>query len=74
MSAFLSDLSLRGEWTLVTSNFKRVHARFNLGSFIASNIHVALLFANCDILGVKIIRTDPLDPNIKLYCVYYAVL
>ena len=31
-------------------------------------------FSNCDILGVKIIRIDPLEPNIWLYCVYYAVL
>ena len=31
------------------------------------------LFANCDILGVKIIRIDPLEPNIWLYCVYHDV-
>jgi len=30
--------------------------------------------SNCDILGVKIIRIDPLEPNIWLYYVYYAVL
>ena len=29
-------------------------------------------FAICDILGVKIIGIDPLEPNIWLYCVYYA--
>jgi len=49
-------------------------SRFILGSFIASNIHAALLLSNCDILGVKIIRIDPLEPNIWLYYVYYAVL
>ena len=47
---------------------------FILGSFIASNIHAALFFANCDILGVKIIRIDPLEPNIWLCHVCYAVL
>ena len=31
-------------------------------------------FSNCDILGVKIIRIDPLEPNLWLYYVYYAVL
>ena len=31
-------------------------------------------FANCNTLGVKIIRIDPLEPNIWLYYVYYAVL
>ena len=48
--------------------------RFILGSFIASNIHAALFLSNCDILGVKIIRIDPLEPNIWLYYVYYDVL
>ena len=48
--------------------------RFILGSFIASNVHAALFLSNCDILGVKIIRIDPLEPNIWLYYVYYAVL
>jgi hypothetical protein len=47
---------------------------FILGSFIASNVHAALFFANCDILGVKIIRIDPLEPNIWLSYVSYAVL
>ena len=46
---------------------------FILGSFIASNIHAALCFANCDILGVKIIRMDPLESNIWLSYVSYAV-
>ena len=41
---------------------------------IASKIKFALFFANCDILRVKIIRIDSLEPNIWLYCVYYAVL
>ena len=48
--------------------------RFNLGSSIASKIKFALLFANCDILGIKIVRIDPLEPSIWLYCVYYDVL
>ena len=47
---------------------------FILGSFIASNIHAALFLSNCDILGVKIIRIDPLELNLWLYYVYYAVL
>ena len=47
---------------------------FNLGSSIASKIDSALFFANFDILGVKIIRIDPLEPNIWLYYVYYDVL
>ena len=47
---------------------------FILGSFIASNIHAALFFVNCDILGVKTIRIDPLEPNIWLSYVSYAVL
>ena len=47
---------------------------FNLGSSIASKIKFALFFANCDILGVKIIRIDPLEPNIWLTYMYYAVL
>ena len=46
---------------------------FNLGSSIANDIHAALLFDNCDILGVKIIRIDPLEPNIWLSYVSYAV-
>ena len=53
---------------------KVVNAWFNLGSSIASKIKFALSFANCDILGVKIMRIDPLEPNIWLYCVYYDVL
>jgi hypothetical protein len=50
------------------------YSRFILGSFIASNIHAALFLSNCDILGVKIIRIDPLEPNIWLSYVSYAVL
>ena len=44
--------------------------RFNLGSCIASNTHAAPSFDNCDISGVKIIRIDPLEPDIWLYYVY----
>ena len=47
---------------------------FNLGSSIASEIKSAPFFANCDILLVKIIGIDPLEPNIWLYYVYYDVL
>ena len=51
-----------------------VNRGFNLGPPIASEIKSALLFANCDTLGVKIIRIDPLEPNIWLHYVYCAVL
>ena len=57
-----------------TRLFIEILSRFNLGSSIASKIKSALFFANCDILGVKIIRIDPLELNLWLYYVYYAVL
>ena len=44
-------------------NMQGALREFILGSFIASNIQAALFFVNCDILGVKIIRIDPLEPN-----------
>ena len=47
---------------------------FILGSSIASDILCARFFVNCDILGVKFIRIDPLEPNIWLSFVSYAVL
>ena len=39
---------------------------FSVGSSIASNVHAALFFYNCNILGVKIIRIDPLELNLWL--------
>ena len=47
---------------------------FILGSPIASDILSARFLSNCDILGVKVIRIDPLEPNIWLSYVPYAVL
>ena len=55
-------------------NMQGALREFILGSFIASNIQAALFFVNCDILGVKIIRIDPLEPNTWLSYVSYAVL
>ena len=48
--------------------------RFILGSSIASDILSARFLFNCDILGVKVIRIDPLEPNTWLSYVSYAVL
>ena len=59
---------------LLPSEVKALLGWFILGSSIASDIHAALCFDNCDILGVKIIRIDPLELNLWLYYVYYAVL
>ena len=66
------------------SNYVHKSVRFNwfwsalvwfiLGSSIASDILCARFFVNCDILGVKFIRIDPLEPNIWLSFVSYAVL
>ena len=47
---------------------------FNLGSSIASKIKSALFFCQLRHMGVKLIRIDPLEPNIWLYCLYCGVL
>ena len=55
-----------------------IRASFICGSISGPQLPVKstllFFFANCDILGVKIIGIDPLEPNTWLYCVYYAVL